>query len=197
MSSSSKTKHQVADSEKVTLGFWIYLMTDLAIFTTLFATFAVLRSSTAGGADGKEITDLPYVLTETIILLISSFTAGLGMIAARAGNKRNALIYLGITFLLGLSFIGMELNEFSHLVSEGNSWRESAFLSAFFTLVGTHGLHITIGLIWLVFMMSQIFKNGFKKPILKRLVMFSLFWHFLDIVWIFIFTIVYLLGASS
>lgn len=197
MSASLKTNRETTNDEKVSLGFWIYLMTDLAIFTTLFATFAVLRSSTAGGVDGKEITDLPYVLTETIILLVSSFTAGLGMIAARAGNKKNTLMLLGLTFALGLSFIGMELNEFSNLVAEGNSWRESAFLSGFFTLVATHGLHITVGLIWLAFMMSQIYVKGFKKPVLKRLGMFSLFWHFLDIVWIFIFTVVYLLGASS
>lgn len=190
-----KTDQTVSD--KVSLGFWLYLMTDLAIFTTLFATFAVLRSSIASGPSGHEITNLPFVLTETIILLTSSFTAGLGLLASKNGNKNNTLLFLSITFILGLSFVGLELNEFSNLIGEGYSWRQSAFLSAFFTLVGTHGLHISIGLVWLGFMIWLIFKNNFKNPIIKRLTLFSLFWHFLDIVWIFIFTIVYLIGANS
>jgi cytochrome o ubiquinol oxidase subunit 3 len=183
--------------DKALFGFWLYLMTDLALFATLFAIFAVLRSATAGGPNGAEITDLPYVLLETIILLTSSFTAGLALISANAGNKNRTLIYLGITFLLGLSFVGLELNEFNKLIGEGHSWEVSAFLSAFFTLVGTHGLHITAGLVWLSVMAFQIGKRGLKPALVTRLTMFSLFWHFLDIVWIFIFTIVYLLGATQ
>ncbi len=185
------------NTDKTLFGFWLYLMTDLALFATLFATFAVLRSSVAHGPSGKDITDLPYVLTETMILLISSFTAGLALLSAKAKNKNNTLVFLAITFALGLAFIGMELNEFHHLYVEGNSWRESGFLSAFFTLVGTHGLHISAGLIWLGVMMASIYKKGLKGSIFKRLMMFSLFWHFLDIVWIFIFTIVYLMGVIS
>ena len=191
------SKEHSASDDKALFGFWIYLMTDLALFATLFATFAVLRSATAGGPTGKDITDLPFVLTETMILLISSFTAGVALISAKMKNKKNVLIFLGITFVLGLSFISLELYEFNKLVDEGHSWRVSAFLSAFFTLVGTHGLHITSGLIWLSVMIWQISKKGLTQGLIKRLTMFSLFWHFLDIVWIFIFTIVYLLGAST
>lgn len=192
------TDNELTPSNDRTLfGLWIYLMTDLALFATLFATFAVLRTSVANGPSGRDITDLPYVLIETMLLLTSSFTADVALLSARTKNKNNTLVFLAITFALGLAFIGMEINEFHKLYVEGNSWRESGFLSAFFTLVGTHGLHITAGLIWLSVMMASIYKKGFKGPILKRLMMFSLFWHFLDIVWIFIFTIVYLLGVSS
>ncbi len=190
------SEHAKAE-DKALFGFWIYLMTDLALFVTLFATFAVLRSSTAGGPTGSEITDLPFVLTETIILLISSFVCGLALLSAHAGKKKNTLILLAITFALGASFVGLEMYEFNKLIDEGHSWEVSAFMSAFFTLVGTHGIHITSGLIWLGVMIAQILKKGFSGGTIKRLTMFSLFWHFLDIVWIFIFTIVYLLGAVA
>ncbi len=177
-------------------GFWLYLLTDLALFATLFATFVVLRPQIAGGPSSQDIIELPFVLTETMILLLSSFTAGLGLIAFRQKNKNQSLAFLVITFLLGLTFIGMELTEFSKLISEGHDWQVSAFLSAFFTLVATHGLHISFGLIWLLFMMVRIAKSGFNDQNHKRLTMFSMFWHFLDIVWIFIFTIVYLMGVK-
>lgn len=176
-------------------GFWVYLMTDLMVFATLFATYAVLRSRTFGGPAGRDIFDMTFVLAETMLLLTSSFTIGLAMMAAHEGNQQRAFRLVILTLLLGAAFLGMELYEFNHLVAEGFSWRRSAFLSAFFTLVGTHGLHIAIGLIWSVVMAVQIKRNGLAPGVTRRLGLFSMFWHFLDIVWIFIFTFVYLLGA--
>lgn len=180
---------------RVTIGFWLYLMTDCVLFATLFATYAVLHSSTFGGPSGKDLFDLPFVLTETMLLLTSSFTAGLAVVAAKYGHKRYLLLALAITFLLGAAFLAMEITEFSHLASEGNSWTRSAFLSAFFTLVGTHGLHITAGLVWIGVITWQIIRHGLRPRTLRRLTLFSLFWHFLDVIWIFIFTIVYLMGV--
>ena len=182
---------------KPLLGFWIYLMTDIVLFATLFATFLVLRDSTAGGPSGSEIFNMPFVLVETLILLTSSFTAGLAMLAAHKKDKAKTLLWFGVTFLLGIVFLSLELSEFHNLVSEGLSWQASAFMSAFFTLVGTHGLHITFGLVWMATMMIKLYRQGFARQTYKRLTMLSLFWHFLDIVWIFIFTIVYLLGEVN
>ena len=184
-----------ADS-KALYGFWVYLMTDCVLFASLFATFAVLRNNTYGGPAGNELFSLPFVLVETIVLLTSSFTAGLGLLAARRGDKQQLLGWFGITFLLGLFFLTMEITEFSKLYQEGNSWQRSGFLSAFFTLVGTHGLHITSGLIWMGVMLYKVARRGIVGATLKRLSMLSLFWHFLDIIWIFIFTIVYLMGVA-
>jgi cytochrome o ubiquinol oxidase subunit 3 len=180
-----------------TFGFWVYLMTDCVLFATLFATFAVLRNSTYGGPGGSDLFSLPFVLVETLVLLISSFTCGLGLLAARRRDKQQVLILFGITFLLGIFFLTMEITEFHHLVQEGNSWRRSGFLSAFFTLVSTHGLHITAGLMWMAVLMGQIVKKGLGRTTTRQLTMLSLFWHFLDIVWIFIFTIVYLMGRAA
>lgn len=177
------------------LGFWIYLMTDCILFASLFATYAVLRNSTYGGPSGKELFDMPFVLAETLILLTSSFICGLVLLAARRASKRLVLLGLIAILLLGAAFLTLELSEFTHLVQDGHSWQASAFLSAFFTLVGTHGLHISVGLLWIVVMMWQIARRGFTKGVTRRLVLFSLFWHFLDVVWIFIFTIVYLMGV--
>lgn len=195
--STSKHTDEARDMEKSTLGFWLYIMTDCVLFATLFATYGVLRNNTAGGPGASELFSLPFVLVETLLLLTSSFTAGLALLAVHSKNKQAALLLLGATFLLGLGFLGMELHEFSTLLSEGHSWTTSAFLTAFFTLVGTHGLHITVGLLWLGVLVVQILKKGFTYSTVKRLTLFSMFWHFLDIVWIFIFTIVYLLGAIS
>lgn len=189
-----RTASEGQDS-KASLGFWIYLMTDCILFASLFAVFAVLRNSTAEGPSGKELFELPFVLTETLILLTSSFTCGLGVLAARAGLTKQVLVWFGTTFLLGLAFLGLELSEFSSLVHENNSWRTSGFLSAFFTLVGTHGLHITAGLLWMAVLMYKIISRGLSAASVKRLALLGLFWHFLDIVWIFIFTIVYLMGV--
>jgi cytochrome o ubiquinol oxidase subunit III len=182
--------------EKTLLGFWLYLMTDLLSFSILFATFIVLRNNTAGGPTGSEIFELPFVLVETIILLTSSFTAGLALLALRKNNRNQVLIWFGITFLLGISFLSMEMNEFSKLIAEGASWQRSAFLSSFFALVGTHGLHIAVGLLWMLVSMIMVWKKGLTPFVNSKLIRLILFWHFLDIVWIFIFTIVYLMGHA-
>lgn len=185
-----------ADSKSL-FGFWVYLMTDCVLFASLFATFAVLRSSTFGGPSGSDLFSLPFVLVETLALLTSSFTCGLGLLAARRGDKRQVLMLFGLTFLLGVFFLTMEISEFHRLALEGNSWRRSGFLSAFFTLVSTHGLHITFGLLWMLVLGWQVLKRGLKRTVVRQLTMLSLFWHFLDIIWIFIFTIVYLMGRAA
>lgn len=190
------TSHEEANDSRTVFGFWVYLMTDCILFATLFAVYAVLQGNTFGGPDAAELFSMPFVLIETVLLLTSSFTAGLTMLAVRQQAKTQTLILLGITFALGAAFLGMELYEFSHLVHEGNSWQRSGFLSAFFTLVGTHGLHITAGLIWIAALVAHILRGGFTRGTVRRLTLFSLFWHFLDIIWIFIFTIVYLMGAA-
>lgn len=184
-------------TEKTVFGFWVYLMTDCVLFAALFATYAVLRGNTFGGPNGHELFKLPYVLIETMTLLVSSFTCGLAMISAQRRDKQQVLLWLGVTFLLGATFLGLELTEFRHMVIEGNSWRRSGFLSGYFTLVGTHGLHITFGLIWMAVTMWFVRAKGLTHSMRKRLTLLSLFWHFLDIVWIFIFTIVYLFGSLN
>jgi cytochrome o ubiquinol oxidase subunit 3 len=183
--------------ETKAIGFWIYLMTDVLLFASLFATFAVLRNSTFGGPSGADIFNLPFVLVETMVLLTSSFTVGLAVLAAQRGYKKQTLIWLGFTFLLGIVFLAFELSEFSHLATEGNSWQRSGFLSAFFTLVGTHGLHIIVGLLWMLVMMIRLWRFNLKKTDLNRLALLGLFWHFLDVIWIFIFSVVYLIGSMS
>ena len=188
-------EHAAAD-DKTLLGFWVFVMTDCVLFASLFATYAVLHVNNFGGPTGKDIFSLPLVLIETLALLTSSFTAGLTILAARKGAKAQTLGMMTLTFLLGWIFLAIEITEFRHLVSEGNSWQRSGFLSSFFTLVGTHGAHITAGLLWLAVMMSQLWKRGFTRGFIRRLNMWALFWHFLDIVWIFIFTVVYLLGVN-
>jgi cytochrome o ubiquinol oxidase subunit 3 len=180
--------------DKTLFGFWVYLMTDCVLFASLFATFTVLRYNTYGGPGAESLFSLSFVLSETLILLSSSFLCGLGILSARKGLKKPTLIFFGLTFLLGLAFLGLELHEFSHLYHEGNSWRRSAFLSSFFTLVGTHGAHITVGLIWMTVMIMRTWRLGLTHSNVKRLTMLSLFWHFLDVVWVFIFTVVYLFG---
>lgn len=189
--------HDSEQMAKTEFGFWVYLMTDCILFATLFATYAVLQPNTAGGPDAQALFDLPFALSETLLLLTSSFACGLGLLAARRHNKRMMALYFLVTFLLGAAFLAMELTEFTQLVREGNSWQTSAFLSSFFTLVGTHGLHITSGLLWLAILTPQLIQNPFSACSLRRLTCFSLFWHFLDVVWIFIFTFVYLLGKAG
>jgi cytochrome o ubiquinol oxidase subunit III len=185
--------------DKTSFGFWVYLMTDLVLFATLFATFGVLRNATGGGEPLHELFSLPFVLTETMLLLTSSFTCGLALVAAKYGNRRLAVAGLVATFGLGAGFLGMELHEFSTLVAEGNSWRASGALSSFFTLVGTHGAHIASGLLWMAIMIVRVWRDrqGITAGNLRRLTLLSLFWHFLDVVWIFIFTFVYLLGVTG
>ncbi len=181
---------------RTTIGFWVYLMTDCLLFASLFATFAVLRGATADGPSGKDIFELPMVLAETIILLASSFTCGLALLGIKSGNLRQIVIALGATYVLGVAFLTIELSEFAKLLSEGHGPQQSAFLSAFFTLVGTHGLHITVGLIWLVTLAAVLVRRGLTAKVSRQLTLFGLFWHFLDLVWIFIFTVVYLMGVS-
>jgi cytochrome o ubiquinol oxidase subunit III len=178
-----------------TFGFWLYLMSDLIIFATLFATFAVLSRNYAGGPTGKELFDLPYLLGETLLLLFSSFTYGLVMLAVHDGRKKRVLLGLALAFLLGLGFVSMEINEFHGMIAAGFGPDKSAFLSSFFTLVGTHGLHVTFGLIWMAVMMGQVAAKGLTSPVQSRLLRLGMFWHFLDIIWIGIFSIVYLMGV--
>ena len=189
------TTHVTTSDSKSNLGFWIYLMTDCILFASLFASFIVLRGNIFDGHVGQGLFNMPSVLLETLLLLTSSFTCGLAVLTARRNKTTVALAMLGVTFLLGAAFLGLELTEFRQFVYEGNGWQTSGFLSAFFTLVGTHGLHITIGLLWLAVLGWQIITRGLVANVLRRLTLFSLFWHFLDIIWIFIFTIVYLIGV--
>lgn len=176
-------------------GFWVYLMNDCILFACLFATYVVLSGNTAGGPSGKEIFDLPYVLVETCFLLVSSVTYGFLMLAYHRQQRPQVLFWLLVTFLCGLAFVGMEINEFAHLVNEGNGPARSGFLSGFFTLVATHGLHVTSGLIWMLVLAIQLLKKGMTAKTGTRLMCLSLFWHFLDIIWICVFTVVYLMGV--
>jgi cytochrome o ubiquinol oxidase subunit 3 len=176
-------------------GFWIYLMSDLVLFSAIFAAHAVLARSYAGGPTGKELFNLTYTFGETLVLLFSSTACGLAMLAMHAGKKTRVLGWLVVTFLLGLGFIAMEINEFSGMIRNGSGPDQSAYLSAFFTLVGTHGAHVAVGVLWMVVMAGQIAVKGLTRPVRSRLMRFSMFWHFLDIVWIGIFTFVYLMGV--
>lgn len=182
--------------QKTIFGFWVYIMTDCVLFASLFAAFVVLRNNSYSLQLSQELFSLPFALTETLILLTSSFVCGLVILAAHQKKRQLVLVLLSLTFMLGIAFLSLEFTEFSQLVSEGNSWRRNGFLSAFFTLVGTHGLHITAGLTWMAIMIYQISKHGLNRQNLRRLTMLSIFWHFLDVVWIFIFSIVYLMGVA-
>ncbi|WP_434085191.1 cytochrome o ubiquinol oxidase subunit III [Mixta hanseatica] len=186
--------HHDAGANKI-FGFWIYLMSDCIIFATLFATYAVMVNNTAGGPAGKDIFELPFVLAETALLLLSSITYGMAVIGMNNGSKGAVNRWLALTFLFGLGFIAMEIYEFHHLIAEGFGPDRSGFLSGFFTLVGTHGLHVTSGLIWMLVLMFQLAKNGLTETNRTRVMCLSLFWHFLDVVWICVFTVVYLMGV--
>jgi cytochrome o ubiquinol oxidase subunit III len=179
-------------TDRVMFGFWVYLMTDLLMFAVLFAVYSVLHGNTAGGPANHDIFNLNLAMAETLILLTSSFTCGIGLIAARRANKAQVLFWFGLTFLLGAAFLGLELKEFAAFIHEGHTMQTSAFLSSFFVLVGTHGLHITSGLLWMGLVLVFIMKRGLNRHMVRKLAMLSLFWHFLDVVWIFIFTIVYM-----
>lgn len=178
-----------------TLGFWLYLMSDLVLFAALFATYAVLSHNYAGGPTGKELIHLPYTFGETMLLLFSSVTYGLVMLAMYLGQHDRVLMWLAVTFLLGLGFIAMEINEFHSMIIGGSGPERSAFLSAFYSLVGTHGIHVTFGLIWIAVMAGQVVVKGLTSPVQSRLIRLSMFWHFLDIVWVAVFTVVYLMGV--
>ncbi len=188
-------KETFAD-DKYIFGFWVYLMTDLIMFAALFATYAVLRGATFGGPSQGQLLGLSNALAETLILLTSSFTCGVAMLAVHSGKKNQAIAWFGATFVLGATFLGLELAEFSALVTTGNGPQANAALSSFFTLVGTHGLHITVGLLWMIVAMVMIMRRGLTPSVTSKLQRLALFWHFLDIVWIFIFTIVYLMSHA-
>jgi cytochrome o ubiquinol oxidase subunit 3 len=177
------------------LGFWIYLMSDSLVFASLFASYGVLGRNYATGPSAAEVFDLSLVAVNTSLLLLSSITYGFAVIAMNRKRQGATLAWLAFTGLLGCGFVGIELHEFSGLIHEGNGPQRSAFLSSFFTLVGTHGLHVTFGIIWLVTLMAQVAKRGLIAANRRRLMCLSMFWHFLDVIWIGVFTFVYLMGA--
>ena len=177
-------------------GFWIFLLSDIIMFSAFFAAYAVLVGATAGGPDGRKLFELPNVAVETALLLASSFACGLAGIATSQKNQVAFQIAMASTFLLGAGFLFLEGREFAGLVAQGAGPQRSAFLSAFFALVGCHGLHVTVGLLWLLTMMAQVWAKGFREDIQRRILCFSLFWHALDIIWVALFTVVYLLGAA-
>ena len=177
------------------LGFWIYLMSDCLIFAMLFACYGVFGNAYAGGPKPAEIFELPLVALNTSMLLLSSITYGFAMLAMAEDRKAGTLAWLAVTGLFGLAFVGVELHEFSTLIAEGATPQRSAFLSAFFTLVATHGLHVSLGIVWLATLMVQVAKHGLGAANRRRLMCLSLFWHFLDVIWIGVFTFVYLLGV--
>ena len=175
-------------------GFWIFLLSDIIMFSAFFAAYAVLVNATAGGPSGRDLFHLPYVALETACLLLSSFTCGFASIGT--WKRSNIWFYsaMTVTFVLGAAFLGLELHEFSDMIAHGAGPTRSAFLSAFFSLVGCHGLHVTLGLLWLLTMMAQVYAKGYRPDIMRRLLCFSLFWHALDIIWVGVFTVVYLMG---
>ncbi|HMN43902.1 MAG TPA: cytochrome o ubiquinol oxidase subunit III [Povalibacter sp.] len=176
------------------LGFWIYLMSDCLIFAVLFATYGVVGGNYAAGPGPKDLFDLSLVAVNTAMLLLSSITYGFAMLASYRKQIGATQLWLAVTGLFGLAFLGIELYEFAHMIHEGATPQRSAFLSAFFTLVGTHGLHVTFGIIWLVTLMIQLGRHGLTRANERRLACLSLFWHFLDVIWIGVFTFVYLMG---
>jgi cytochrome o ubiquinol oxidase subunit 3 len=191
--SSGAAPHDAGDEKA--FGFWVYLMTDAIIFALLFATYVVLAGNTAGGPAGRELFDLSRTFTETMLLLASSATFGFATLALDARDRRRVLIWLALTFLLGAGFVAMEIREFQGMIAAGAGPARSGFLSAFFTLVGTHGLHVSLGLLCILVVAGQVAVKGLSHAVASRLLRLGLFWHFLDIVWIGIFSVVYLPGA--
>jgi cytochrome o ubiquinol oxidase subunit III len=194
-SADPQTQSLVERSEEKAFGFWIYLMTDAIIFALLFATYAVMLRGTAGGPTGRELFSLPRTFAETLLLLLSSATFGFATLAARARHPKWAVLLLLLTLALGAGFLAMEMREFRGMIATGAGPDRSGFLSAFFTLVGTHGLHVGVGLICILVIVGQIIFKGLTAPVGSRLFRLGLFWHFLDIVWIGIFSVVYLPGV--
>lgn len=178
-------------------GFWIFLLSDIVMFSAFFAAYAVLAGETAGGPSGRDLFHLTTVAMETALLLASSFTCGLGSIATQRRDMLQTQLWLLVTGLLGFAFVVLEIREFAAIVARGAGPQRSAFLSSFFALVGCHGLHVSIGLLWLGTMMAQVWVKGFRPAILRRLLCFNLFWHALDIIWVGVFTIVYLIGSGQ
>lgn len=187
-------REEAETREQRALGFWLYLMGDAVIFALLFATYAIMIPGTAGGPTGKQLFDLNNAALETALLLVSSMTFGFASLSVQAGNRSAVLGWLGVTFVLGAGFIFLELREFTGLIAQGAGPDRSGFLSAFFTLVGTHGVHVSMGLLWIVILGAQVAVKGLTVPVASRLYRLGLFWHFLDIAWVGIFSIVYLPG---
>jgi cytochrome o ubiquinol oxidase subunit 3 len=178
----------------VAYGFWIFILSDMVMFSALFAAYAVLRSNTAGGPTGSELFNLRNVFIETMCLLLSSYTCGLGALSAERRHPARFLIFAALTFVLGAAFLFIEVSEFAGMVENGAGPSRNAFLSAFFTLVGTHGIHVAAGLLALIYLTAQVIAKGLRAAVLRRLLCWSLFWHALDIVWVGVFTLVYLMG---
>jgi cytochrome o ubiquinol oxidase subunit III len=179
----------------VAYGFWIFILSDMVMFSCLFAAYAVLARNTAGGPTGRELFNLHNVFIETMCLLLSSYSCGLGALSAERREPMRFMLFAAVTFVLGAAFLFIEATEFAGMVAKGAGPERSAFLSSFFTLVGTHGVHVTGGLIWLLYLVAQVATKGLRPPVLRRLLCWSLFWHALDIVWIGVLTLVYLMGA--
>jgi cytochrome o ubiquinol oxidase subunit 3 len=179
----------------VAYGFWIFLLSDIVMFSALFAAYAVLVRATAGGPDGAQLFNQTSVAIETACLLLSSYTCGLMSLAVDARRRDTTYAFALVTFVLGAAFLALELREFAGMIAIGATPQRSAFLSAFFTLVGCHGLHVTAGLVWLAVMMAQVAVKGFRANVQRRLLCFALFWHALDIIWVWLFTVVYLMGV--
>ena len=187
--------HHEDTSSKVIFGFWVYIMTDCIMFASLFATYAVLYHNTYGAPGIQQITNLPCVLIQTLVLLSSVFVYSLSSVAAHHGNRCKVLFCLLLTFLIGLAFVGLEFQDFSALIANGYTWQTSAFFSAYFGLVGIHWIHVIIGLIWMLVLMVQLCMQNLSATMKTRLICLGMFWNYLNIVWIFIFTIVYLMGV--
>ncbi len=181
--------------EEKDFGFWLYLMSDAVIFACLFATYLVMVGNTAGGPGPKDVFELDRAAAETALLLLSSTTFGVAAVALSAGDRGKVLLWLAVTFLLGAGFIFLEIGEFAGMIAQGAGPDRSGFLSAFFTLVGTHGFHVSVGLVWILVMMGQVFFKGLTAPVASRFMRLGLFWHFLDIIWVVIFSVVYLPGV--
>ena len=183
-------------NSKTVFGFWVYLLSDFILFATLFATFGVLGKNAFGGPSGHELYNLPLILAQTFILLAASFASGIGSVYVHRRDKQRTLIFFLLTALLGVAFLWIELSEFSRFVQSGNSWKKSAYLSTYFSLVGTHGLHIVFAVLWTFIFLPLVYLRGITESVVRKMTCLKMFWQFLNIVWIFIFTLVYLLGAE-
>ena len=189
-------EHGASKRIVVAYGFWIFLISDIIVFAAFFATYAVLTDSTAGGPTGRDLFDLRLVAIETACLLVSSFTCGFAGLGAQAKNGRVFQIAMAVTFVLGAAFLTIEMREFAEMIEKGAGPSRSGFLSAFFALIGCHGLHVTAGMLWLLTMMAQVAAKGYRDDILRRILCFNLFWHTLDIIWVGLFSLVYLVGVA-
>lgn len=181
---------------KTLFGFWLYLLSDFILFGALFAAYAVLKDSTFGGPSGHELFDLPSTFAQTLILITVSLTSGMGGVFAHRKNKKGTVVMFGVTALLGFVFLGLMMREFSTLIDAGHTWKGSAFLSTFFSLVGTHGAHVLIAILWTLILLPTVYWRGIDSVVLQRMACLKLFWQYINVVWIFIFTLVYLLGGK-